>query len=206
MSEISSIGQKLAEQMAQNAQQEAGNPSEGDLAKFQEAMSQMNNQEVQKIDTVKLPGPADVQSISADYATKADNLFCNSFNSVQNGLPENLSTDIGRGVEGLRNHIQEAQKELSTIASDTSLSANEAASKIETVGNGVLDYIQNTLSEYQNLQSSFKQQAINVGDNPNPVEFLKLQKNMNDLQHMTSLFTSVASSISSGLKTMLQQQ
>lgn len=206
MSEISSIGQKLAEQMAKNAQQEAGKPSEGDLAKFQDAMSQMNTQEVQKMDTIKLPGPADVQSVSSDYATQADHLFCNSFNDMKNGLPDHLSPDISKGVEGLRGRIQDAQKELSVIAQDSSLSAHEAASKVEKTGNGVLDYVKNTISDYQSMRTNFDQQAAHIGSDTSPAELLKLQKNMNDIQHMTSLFTSVANSISTGLKTMLQQQ
>ncbi len=206
MSEINSIGQKLAEQMAKNAQQEAGKPSEGDVAKFQDAMSQMNTQEVQKMDTVKLPGPADVQSVSSDYATKADNLFCNSFNDMKNGLPEHLSPDISKGVEGFRNRIQDAQKELSAIAQDTSLSANEAASKVEKTGHGVLDYIKNTISDYQNMRANFDQKAASIGSDTSPTELLKLQKDMNDIEYMTSLFTSAANSISTGLKTMLQQQ
>lgn len=206
MSEISSIGQKLAEQMAKNAQQEAGKPSEGDVAKFQDAMSQMNTQEVQKMDTVKLPGPADVQSVSSDYAGKADNLFCNSFNDMKSGLPENLSPEMGKGVEGLRNRIQDAQKELSAIASDSSLSAQDAASKVEKTGNGVLDYIKNTISDYQNMRADLGQQAANIKSDANPAELLKLQKSLGDLSTMTSLFTSVANSITTGLKTMLQQQ
>jgi hypothetical protein len=206
MSEINSIGQKLAEQMAKNAQQEAGKPSEGDVAKFQDAMSQMNTQEVQKMDTVKLPGPADVQSVSSDYATKTDKLFCDSFNDMKNGLPDNLSPDISKGVEGLRGRMQDAQRELSAIAQDTSLSANEAASKVEKTGNGVLDYIKNTITDYQNMRANFDQKAASIGSDTSPTELLKLQKDMNDIQYMTSLFTSAANSISTGLKTMLQQQ
>lgn len=206
MSEISGIGQKLAEQMAKNAQQEAGKPSEGDVAKFQDAMSQTNTQDIQKIETMKLPGPADIQVVSSDYATKADKLFCDTFNDIKNSLPESLSPDSAKGVEGLRNRIQDAQKELSAIAQDTSLSANEAASRIENTGNGVLDYIKSTISEYQNMRSELNQQAANMGTDASPAELLKLQKNLGDLSNMTSLFSSMANSISSGLKTMLQQQ
>ncbi len=206
MSEISGIGQKLAEQMAKNAQQEAGKPSEGDVAKFQEAMSQMNTQETGNIEAAKLPGPADVQSISSDYATKGSQAIADSVNDFRAHLPNDLSPEASKGLDGLKHRIQDAQKDLQAIASDTSLSANEASTKVENVGKGLTDYIKDSITEYRDMRANLEQQCSNTKPGADPVEMLKLQKSLGDVTTMTQLFTSLASNITSGIKTMLQQQ
>jgi hypothetical protein len=206
MSEISGIGQKLAEQMAKNAQQEAGKPSEGDVAKFQEAMSQMNTQEAGNIEAAKLPGPADVQSISSDYATKGSQAIADSVNDFRAHLPNDLLPEASKGLDGLKHRIQDAQKELQAIASDTSLSANEASTKVENVGKGLTDYIQDSITEYRDMRGNLEQQLSNMKPGGDPVEMLKLQKSLGDVTTMTNMLTSLASNITGGIKTMLQQQ
>lgn len=206
MSEISGIGQKLAEQMAKNAQQEAGKPSEGDVAKFQEAMSQMNTQEVSNIDAAKLPGPADVQSVSSDYATRGSQAVADAVNDFRTHLPNDLSPEASKGLDGLKHRIQDAQTEFRSIASDTSLSAEQASAKVENVGKGLADYIKDSISEYRDMRANLEQRCADIKSGADPVELLKLQKSLGDVTSMTQLFTSLASNITGGIKTMLQQQ
>lgn len=206
MSEISSIGQKLAEQASQNAQQEAGKPDQGDVAQFQEAMN--SPQKAQDPQAVRLPGPAEVQSVSSTYATQANGVIGSSTESIHSAISStsSLPSEANQISQDALSRIQETQKTIDAIGQDPSLSPAQASEKIQDSANGLVKYLQDTISQFQGMQASLNDKLANVGPNMSQTELIKLQQSMNDVTFMSSAFAKVASNITNGIKTILQQQ
>lgn len=209
MSEITSIGQKLAEQASQNAQYEAGNANPQDLARFQEALKPGDSQPAQGIQEAKFPGPADIQSPSSSYSTQATNVINSSTQNINAIDTSKLSLPPeGNSIakEAL-SKIDSTNKQISAIGADPSLSVSEAASKTQEASNGLVKYLKQAVSDYQNMSKDLEARCMDPNlASSNPGELIRLQHQVSSVGLMSNVFSQAANSITNGIKTLLQQQ